>query len=278
MVLLEGQILICSSLGVWGFLVQNAAYAVILPIYLALHLWTSPLTSSKRLSHYLVDTPNTAAVFGSMILGYVLPSIVMSLPAPSVISFDQKQVYIAIWQFFPVWVSLFQAILPHVLPNVEEQHSAKSSTQQASNTMRVLYIGLLTFAGIGQISTASLLLVSKFFPVIFAPEFRGAFNPGKVFLPAAISPSTRMPSIGAGAHQLLQYDEYVGSAAMVFWGTVLFANTYRNLQCRQNVASLLAQGTAAMLLTGPLGYATACIWARDELVIAEAGEDAKKTN
>ena len=278
MMLLEGRILTCSSLGVWGFLVQNAAYAVILPIYLALHLWTSPLTSSKRLSHYLVDTPNTAAVFGSMILGFILPSIVMSLPAPSVISFDQKQVYIAIWQFFPVWVSVLQAILPYVLPNLEEQHSAKSSTQQAFNTMRVLYVGLLTFAGIGQVSTASLLLVSKFFPGLFAVEFQGSFNPGKVFLPVAISPSTRMPSIGAGAHQLLQYDEYIGSAAMVLWGTVLFANTYQILKCRQNVASLLAQGTAALLLTGPLGYATACTWARDELIIAEAGEDAKKVN
>ena len=277
-VLLGSSILIFNSLGVWGFLIQNAAYAVILPIYLAVHLWTSPLISSKRLSHFLVDTPNTAAVFGSIILGFVLPTIVMSLPAPSVVNFEQKQVYIAIWQLFPVWVSLVQTVLPYLLPKSKAQITSESPNRQALATMRVLYIGLLTFAGIGQASTATLLAASKFFPGLFAPEFRGTFNPAKVFQPAAITPSTKMPSIGAGSHQLLQYDEFIGSGAMVLWGTALLANTYRGSRSRQSVASLVAQGTAAMLLTGPLGYAAACIWARDELVIAEAGEDAKKVN
>lgn len=277
-VLLGSSILIFNSLGAWGFLIQNAAYAVILPIYLAVHLWTSPLISSKRLSHFLVDTPNTAAVFGSIILGFVLPTIVMSLPAPSVVNFEQKQVYITIWQLFPVWVSLVQAVLPYLLPKSEEQTNSESPNRQALATMRLLYIGLLTFAGIGQASTATLLAVSKFFPGLFAPEFRGTFNPAEVFQPAAITPSTKMPSIGAGAHQLLQYDEFIGSGAMVLWGTALLANTYRGSRSRQSVASLVAKGTAAMLLTGPLGYAAACIWARDELVIAEAGEDAKKVN
>ncbi|KAK3175938.1 hypothetical protein OEA41_007260 [Lepraria neglecta] len=242
------------------------------------HLWTSPLISSKRLSHFLVDTPNTAAVFGSIILGFVLPTVVMSLPAPSVVNFEQKQVYIAIWQLFPVWVSLVQAVLPYLLPKSKAQTTSESPNRHALATMRVLYIGLLTFAGIGQASTATLLAASKFFPGLFAPEFRGTFNPAKVFQPAAITPSTKMPSIGAGAHQLLQYDEFIGSGAMVLWGTALLANTYRGSRSRQSVVSLVAQGTAAMLLTGPLGYAAACVWARDELVIAEAREDAKKVN
>ena len=179
---------------------------------------------------------------------------------------------------FPVWVSLIQSVLPYLLTNFEDQSLSRLSDRQALTTMRVLYVGLLVIAGFGQAATATLLAASKLFSGLFATEFQGIFNPRKVFQPTAITPSTKMLSIGAGVHQLLQYDELAGSGAMVLWATVLFTTTHGRRNSFRHVAWLLAQGAAAMLLTGPLGYAAACIWARDEMVIAEAGENAKKVD
>lgn len=202
----------------------------------------------------------------------------MSLPAPSVISHEQKQTYIAIWQMFPIWVSLVQVALPYVIPKPAKTSSTKSLDLQELYAIRILYVGLLIIAVYGQAATAMLVATSSFFPDLFASEYKGAFNPSKVFLPAAVSPSIKMHSIGSGTHLLLQYDNLIGSGAMVLWGTALFMIVYRKCRSVQSEASLIAYGIMAMFLTGPMGYATACIWARDELLISEAEENDKKVN
>ena len=238
------------------------------------YLSTSPLISSRHINDFLVDVPNIMGIAIAMTLGFVLPTVLMSLPAPSIINHDLKQWLMTVWQFFPVWVSMVQGTVSYLLSKVREPSGA--STTHVLRSMRVLYAGLLTVAGIGQVSTMTLVATSKFFPGLFAPEFVGAFDFSSVFLPAAITPSTKMPSIGAGALLLFQYDQAIGSTSMVLWSTVLFINTYRNGAIRQNVASMIVGGIILMALTGPLGYAAACIWARDELIIADAELEGKK--
>ena len=262
--------LIVRSLGIWGVFVQNAAYAVIIPYWCIAYLSTSRMVSSRRVSDLLVDVPNLAGIAVSMVLGYVLPTILMSLPAPSIIDHDLKQWLMTFWQFFPVWVSAVQGVVPYLLPKFGEGKVEFNALW----SMRGLYAGLLTMAGIGQTSTMTMISMSTFFPSLFAPEFVGVFNLPKVFLPAAVSPSTKMPSTGAGALLLLQYDHLIGSTSVALWSTVLFVTTYRNGATNQSLALMVIGGVIMMALTGPLGYATACIWARDELIIAEAAADA----
>ena len=262
------------SIGIWGVFVQNATYAFIMPMWCITYLSTSRIVSSRRVSDFLVDVPNLVGIAVSIILGYVLPTILMSLPAPSIIDHDLKQWLMTFWQFFPVWVSVVQGVVSYPLPRLGEASGAPKTHMLRS--MRILYAGLLATAGIGQVSTMTLVATSKFFPGLFAPEFVGVFSPSDVFLPTAISPSAKMPSIGAGALLLLQYDQIIGSTSMALWSTVLFINTYRNGATHQSIALMLVGGVILMALTGPLGYTTACIWARDELILADAGANAKK--
>lgn len=268
------MMLMGRSIGIWGIFVQNAAYAVIMPKWCIAYLSTSRMVSSKRVSDFLVDVPNLVGIAISVILGYVLPTVLMSLPAPSIIDYDLKQWLMTFWQFFPVWVSVVQGIVPYLLPRFGGSSGAPNS--HILRSMRIMYGGLLSTAGIGQAATMAIMATSKFFPGLFAPEYVGVFNPSRVFLPAAISPSIKMPSIGAGTLLLLQYDHLIGSTSMALWSTLLFVNTYRNGVTKQSLALVVFGGVIMMALTGPLGYATACIWARDELIIVEAERDGKK--
>lgn len=222
----------------------------------------------------MVNLPDLAGIAISVIIGFMLPSLLMSLPAPSIIDHDLKQWFMTIWQFFPVWVSVVQGVVAYLLSSLGEANAV--SNTHTLRSMRVLYIGLLTAAGIGQISTMTLMATSKFFPGLFAPEFAGVFNPSNVFLPAAVSPAVKMPSIGAGTLLLLQYDQLIGSTSMCLWSTALFVNTYRNGAIKPSMALMFVGGVIMMALTGPLGFVTACIWARDEMIMAEAEGDAKK--
>ncbi len=268
-----------SSIGTLGILVQNAAYAVIVPLYLIIYLSTSPLISSQKVSNYLVDAADIAAIPISMALGYVVPSILMSLPAPSVIKFEQKQIFIAIWQMFPLWVAVLQTILPYLVVRTTKGQLMTPSEVRGHElrSLRRLYTILLIVAGIGQVSTFTLLATPTWFPGLFTSEYTGVFKPSNVFVPTAVSPSTKMPSTGAGAHLLLQYDEFIGSTSMALFTTVLYINIYRISKVYSNFTYQVMHGIAALVLTGPLGYAVACMWARDELIAAEDLEGVKKS-
>lgn len=263
-----------NSIGIWGIFVQIASYAVVIPIWCIVYLSTSRIVSSRRVSDFLVDVPNLAGIAISIVLGFVLPTVLMALPAPLIVNHDLKQWLMTFWQLFPVWVSLTQGIVPYLLPRLGQ--TSGEPTIRMLRSMRALYAGLIVTAGISQISTLTLVATSKFFPALFAPEFVGVFNPSSVFLPAAVSPSTKMPSIGRGAFLLLQYDQFIGSTSVALWSTVLFINTYRNMAIKQSVALTVVGGIIMMALTGPSGYVTACIWARDELIVANAQDNAKK--
>ena len=262
-----------------GVLLQNLAYAVIIPIYLAIYLSSSPLVSSRNAHDYFVDRHVLSAIPLSMVFGYVIPTILMSLPAPSILSFHQKQTCIAIWQMFPMWVALLQAIIPSLFLTfkADQRLGGKEARKIELSTPRRLYILFVVIAGIGHVSTATLLATSKWFPGLFAPQFKGVFDLQAVFLPAAVSPSVKMPSIGAGALLLLQYDQLIGSASMVVFATVMYVVARRQTGSRHSIGSLLMWGLAAAVVTGPLGYAVACVWARDELVVQADPEDSRKS-
>ena len=232
------------------------------------------MVSSRRVSDFLVDAPNVAGIAVSMILGFALPTFRMAMPAPWVVDHDLKQWRIAMWQFFPVWTSIVQAVVPYLLPWLAEASGAPTSRRVFS--MRLLYAGLVITAGIGQVATFTLIGMSNYFPDLFAPEYVGALHNLKVYQPVATSPSVKMPSIGTGALLLLQFDQNIGSLALTVWSTVLFTNTYRKGPTNLNILLIIAGGILLRALAGPLGYVTACIWARDELIFADAEVEGKK--
>ena len=268
-------ILAHKSIGILGILMQNAAYAVIVPIYLIIYLSTSPLVSSDHAPDFLIHSADVAAIPLAIVLGYGVPAVMMSLPAPSIIDFQQKQTWMAIWQVFPLWVAGFQAILSSLISRVD---SSQQSIKRIMTSLRFLYLGLLIVAAIGQLSTITLMSTSSWFPDLFATGFRGVFDLKNVFLPVAATPSVKMPSIGAGLHLLLQYDQLIGSTSMLIFATVVYALQYQRSEKSTSITTHILYAVFVTLLSGPLGYAVACIWARDELVVAKVEDDDKKND
>lgn len=204
----------------------------------------------------------------------------MSLPAPSMIDYEQKQTFMAIWQMFPIWVAILQALLPYLISKFTKNRNMTSLQSQKNemDSLRQLYCFLLVIAGVSQVPTFTLLAASQWFPGLFRPSFTGVFNLTNVFVPNSISPSTKVLSIGSGAHLLLQYDQLIGSSSMALFATVLYIHKCREYETSGVSISMVVRGTFAFLLTGPLGYAVACIWARDELIAAECPIDSKKVD
>lgn len=268
----------------WGIAIQLWTFAVFMPLYLTIHLATSPTVSSHIAKSYAVDVPNLLSVPISLVIGFVLPSVLLSLPAPSVLTFDQKQAFIAFWQMFPIWFEILQQLFSFVMAKLlrgtlKSPTSPQKSSRRTMGALRSVYIFALAIAGVTHVTAVMLCMTSMLFPALFAPEFRGELNPSNVFLTQSFFASKPMSSIGAGALQLLQYDDMVGSIALQLWALALYLDT--NLRTSKvsswTAIKVVSAFVASTVLFGSCGCALCFIWARDELVFAKKDEDDRKS-
>lgn len=268
---------------IWGIAMQNLALNVVLPLYLVIHLSTAPTVSAMRAHDFYIDPSELQSVPISLTLGFIVPAILLTLPAPSIISFDEKQYFMAVWQTFPIWVEFLQwsiSLLHRIFMSSKAKRIVTSETPDTQwyATLRAVYVSILAIAGSTHIMTVTLLAALKIFPDLFAAKFDGMLSPSAVFWPTAFSSSTKMTSIGSAALLQLQFDEIIGSAAVALWATVLFARELRKNKKVRKTYMLVLNFIFKTALVGPIGYAVICIWARDELIFKKQIEESAKRN
>ncbi|KAI4129920.1 MAG: hypothetical protein LQ338_002005 [Usnochroma carphineum] len=199
----------------------------------------------------------------------------MALPAPSIVTYEKKQVFMAIWQAFPLWVGILQEIIPSVQRALTGNTAVMKTKKQIVDSMRTVYAIMLTAAVVTRISTWTILDTAVLFPSIFAPDVAHTLTPSAVLKPMGVTPSVKMPSIATGALQFLQYDEMVGAAAIVLWSSALYINQIQKKSLGEWV-SLVVKGIVIEALAGPHGLAVAAVWARDEIIFAEEHDAQRK--
>lgn len=252
------------SMITWGLLIQYLSYAVVIPIFLAIHLSTSLSVAARNSSDLLADSNRLNTIPFSVALGFFLPGALMSLPAPSMVSYEVKQSFIALWQPFPLWIGILQEIFPFLTSWLTTSRLTEQPKQRTIRGMRQLYTILLIAAGFWRISTLTLCFSSLLFPGLVSHQF----SPSAVFTPGAWTPAAKMPSILGGALLFLQFDEMIGATAVICWSSTLYINASAEKGFWEWL-SLLVKGIIIEALAGPAGFAVAAVWARDETIFAK---------
>ena len=257
---------------------QNLAYGVIMPLYLALHLLTSETVAPSKMN-IAAGAIELACTVPSIILGYAVPSILLGLPVPAVLSHEGKQITMALWQVFPLWVALFHPALTYIVTFQARvmRSPVIENDQHIMGVFRLVYMFLLTLVGVSHISTVVLMLTSKMFPNLFSPGVVGIFDPSKVAIPVALTAFSKVSSIGDGTHLLFQYDNMAGSSAMVLWATAMYVGACEQNRTPPSLARLIVQIVSLITFVGPVGCAIIMIWSRDELVYGKKDVERKKT-
>lgn len=99
-----------TSPSIFGILVQTLSYGLTSPLYFTLHLWTSSTATRPDARTISVPRAVSDALPFVFVAAYILPTVAMCLPAPSVVSFDAKQAFLAAWQPSPVYISFLAMV------------------------------------------------------------------------------------------------------------------------------------------------------------------------
>ncbi|MCJ1477783.1 hypothetical protein MMC13_006456 [Lambiella insularis] len=251
---------------IWGLLMRAGGWATVGAVLSMLHLSTSPSIepSAPNLAVNAIDSLST---FAAMTGGYFLPSILAGLPAPSVVTYDQKQITMAIWQAFPIWISALYFISKRTLAYVIPSSAYNSSSEKLELDMEALrftYSTLLLVAGFTHVHAWSLSLTASHLSPLFAPHIADVLD-STAFFPIEQALSITNSNIHRGVALWLQWDEIIGTSAFFFWTLTLYVQAKHQNEQRLGLR-LWLQLLVGTTVAGPTTGAIALVWARDELV------------
>lgn len=259
-----------DSIVIFGLILQNFTFAVTIPVYLLIHLLTSPSASlfpGKHTNTVLIVSPIDLKLLPwSIVLGYVVPSLLMALP-PTIVSSTVHQQFIALWQPFPLWTVVVQWSGKFVY-NLFATKTSQSDSSQAKSYLKgvgsvygfVLGLCIVTHLPVLAIT----LLPPSAFPessVILTRLSQSDFF--GVYVPYPPVLGLRFSDLAEGVQNFLVWDLYVGMTAVLLWATLLYRNATGGISNKSSWPKVVWKLLTWTLVSGPMGAATILLWERD---------------
>ncbi|KAI0143530.1 hypothetical protein GGR57DRAFT_495209 [Xylariaceae sp. FL1272] len=279
---------IVSWIATVGLIFQNLTWTFTVPLYLSLHLLTSPVAKLKNgdgddarraLFVYLWDL---AMIPMAVTLSFVVPGILMSLPTLLQHSATTHYGWLAFWQPFPLWTILSLSFLHnfcyYALGSLRPTNEDGEPTTPGHGYM-------VAVQGVYQFGLA--LCVSTHIPIMLLTLAQGPGNdmlghylPGyfsqlknvtfsETFIPYPwyAPPTVDATNYKSGdlaplAVHLIHYDFYVGILPLLIWSMYLHQTTVKN----PSLSAMLKKSALWFATGGPAAAALALNWDRDEVV------------
>ncbi|KAJ5355941.1 hypothetical protein N7517_010550 [Penicillium concentricum] len=251
---------------IFGLIAQVFTFAFGIPLTCGLQLGSSVTARRPHADNIRIPPAVLAVLPLIFVVGYMVPTAAMALPAPSVISVDLKQIAIAIWHPWPAYVSILTTVAYFTLSPFF------SNNQRASmSSLRWVYAFAFANASLSHIVSWVVSLATVVVPSLFEDRFLTSLHPAKVFsIPLPWSGLT-VNNVGDGVHVFLRWDYLIGSAGVLIWAISLYTVAHKQLLSTVSWPSLLVKLALLTVLAGPAGAAVELIWERDELVFSETG-------
>ena len=263
-----------------GLGVAIVGYACVTPLWFAIHLWMSPAVVNPKDYQLIVATPVKLAIAPlSILIGFGLPSVIMTLPAPAVLSFETKQTWTAIQQGWALWIGLVQFALSTIAIIVDQRASILTEKDKRAKTIKYLrraYAFSIASSTGSYLAGLSLTMLAYAFPVLFSSTYLPQLQPKHVYWPIVPFGHHEVKVLADGALWFLQWDLIVAVAANLVWGLALSTAVKKEKAGISQMVISIIKIAAITAVLGPTGTAAVALWGRDELVFrqAEAAEKA----
>lgn len=265
--------------GTLGFIFQNITYTVSVPIYLIIHLLTSPVSNDNPAAAALAIDAQDLFVFPLSVTGaFVVPTVLMCLPAPAMLSAASHYTWQAIWQIFPVTQSATHKLYKRITAPLSFKHNFHEQLDDIYRATALLSFVPQTALLVVAATPAALVpdVVIRYVPGLSKELFQSidlanAFVP---YLPWNSPVYTSLSSKVVSAKGLpelvklfLQWDVYLGGTSLLVWSVFVYSVARPD---KRFLSSTLPKIAVYTVLGGPVGAATMLLWERDVLARQQA--------
>ena len=245
---------------------QALGIAIVGPMIHAVSLMNHDVVRNPTWHSLGADSRALRAVPWSMLIGFVVPTVVMVMLPCLKLGAEWGVFVIKVWLFFPVWFNLSQVLLTKSILRdfgVRKKTPTISQCDEDEITLlRTCYRQGLALAMVTNILSWSVSLCAICFPGFFDSRVARDLQPHNVFVPPLPWSGIEAQSLVQGSHWILLWDDLLMGAIYLVWAATI-------LRCC-NVSSVRVIRLAlTSVLVGPCGAALLMVWERDELVHSE---------
>ncbi|KAM3538842.1 hypothetical protein ARSEF1564_008234 [Beauveria bassiana] len=203
----------------------------------------------------------------SVFLGMAVPTGLAALPAPSILSINQKVNLVRLWVTFPLLVNLIHLALTPLARRILKQTGQRDSHKR--QRLQIVYaIGLLWSVAPYWYFLAVVFSASAF-PFAFAPEIARVLNFRHMLgLTNPFLLGSPLPPMPTGEFWFIQWDFWLIGVSCLVWALSLRLET-RKLDALYPKAAIVAEALTYAATLGPVGAAIVLIWQRDMLLIKD---------
>ncbi|KAK2877275.1 hypothetical protein FQN49_001280 [Arthroderma sp. PD_2] len=253
---------------IFGLLAQMATFGVIMPLFFAIHLVTSLAVLRPTAKNTSIPIHELWCLPLSMALGFLLPTLAMSLPESLTEPLFSKQAAIAFWQPWPLWMYFIHVSLSKAASLFAACGTVDTATQRRRTRTALRYVYSFAFASaaVPHLLTWSISLSACLFPMLFESVVRPALEPRNAFFNTLPWSSASPSSVGEGSLWFLQWDQLTGTVAALAWAIRMYIGVHAARKLRVCGLGLAVKTGLICLVSGYAGAAVELLWERDELV------------
>lgn len=251
---------------IFGLVAQVLTFAFAAPLFLGLQLGCSITARRPHADNIRVPRVVLAVLPLIFAVGFMVPTHMMVLKAPNLISVDFKQIAIAVWHPWPAYVSILTTVAYYVLsPFFSNNHRASMSG------LRWVYAFAFVNAALSHLVSWIISLATVIVPSMFEERFLESLHPAKVFAIPLPWSGLKVDTLAEGVHVFLRWDYMIGSAGVLIWALTMYTVAHKQILSTVSYPGLLVKAGLLTALAGPTGAAVELMWERDELVFSETG-------
>lgn len=231
-------------------LAQLYGIGIVAPIYYFLHFVMNPSTKFHAADNRHVPIHLAKTILPAIFLGLIIPTIGMYWPTSTL---STLQGWNFVWQFFPIWQSLFHGILSRCVPNTEKM-------DRINNVKGDLFWLRMNYLTTALISASAWIYMYLTSPVTF-PE---------LFFSGLATPFREINSLEEAMGMLLKYDEVFCFLSAAIWVLLCFWDLKREGRVTAGWGKIVGGFAAASVVFGP-GAGLVGMWGWREDVLARGG-------
>ncbi|KYK61145.1 hypothetical protein DCS_02286 [Drechmeria coniospora] len=261
---------------IFGIAAQLFTFAFATPLYCVIQLYVSVTARKPTAENLAIPHSVLRAMPLAFAAGMLLPSGLMLAPESEIFTSDLKQIFIALWQPWPVYVASILFVVHVASPSAPVNDQSPADARASRSSLRFVYAFAFAIAAVPHLVSIVISAATVVAPTMFDLQFLEPLHPLNVFAAAPwpwSNPVVQVETVGEGVQAFLAWDYLIGSTAVLVWTVSLFKSAHRAVYGPAEKTCLALKVMSLVLLAGPVGAAVELMWEREELVLQ--ADDAK---
>lgn len=265
--LANGRLALYFSILIPGLIIFNHSHSVGTPLYLAIHLLLAASVTATTADDLSIAPQHLAAIPVSFVFGYIIPIILLALPAPKLVTWAFKHTVSGWYQQWNLFIAFFHYAYVYIFAGSTRFDSQlRQSGSVLLPSLRIVYGLAFIMAQLPHWIVCVISFTAWLCPSMFNEKKVESLKPLNLLVPTLPYDRRKARNMPEGFLWLIQWDYVLGTLGTIVWSLVLHSNAREVYGVDDTWPTMFFRFLVYTIVGGPAALPVLILWERDEWV------------